>query len=303
MHTQPKITVIIPTSCTTKRAKLLLRAISSIHKAGPSIVKIIIAANGSHIDPDLALGLQARQDLHYIWFEEGSLPKTISLAIALIDTEYFGFLDDDDELLPRSLIHRLVTLQQTPTADLVISNGYLRKSGEDSLYLNFINQVPDDPLGSFFRENWLPSCGALFRTSSIGPEYFRDYHPYAEWSWLAFRLAMNGKRICVLNEPTFRIHADTPSSLSKSAEYRQCYVSLYRKMLDMNPPLRIRRILQRRLSQAHHDVSDWLLSEGRVGAAALHFLFSLRSRSGWRFLPYSRYIVSAAFRKIISQKS
>jgi hypothetical protein len=293
----PKITIIISTSCTAKRADSLRRAIASIQEAGAGVAGIMIAANGSYIAPELAAELSQRQDLHFIRFEEGSYPKTLSLAVPLVNTDYFGFLDDDDELLPNSLHQRLAALQSQPDTDIVLSNGYLCKRGEDTLYLQYLDQVPNNPLATFFLENWLPSCGALFRRAGVDLSYFQNYHPYAEWSWLAFRLALDQKRFCVLDEPTFRVYADTPSSLSKSSEYRRSYISLYQKMLAMHTPPAIRGAIQKRLSQAHHDVSNLLLVEGKIGNSVRHHLLSLRHPSGWRFLPYTRHIIVAALRK------
>jgi glycosyltransferase involved in cell wall biosynthesis len=297
MAINSQVTVIIPTTCFFERKISLLNAIRSAQEAAPGAVTVLVAVNGGCFDPGLVEYLKSRTDLKFIRFAEGSLAKTISLARPLIRTEYFCFLDDDDELLPGSLVWRLATLQNNPAKDIVLSNGFVRKNGEDSTYLHHLAHVAHDPLRSFFKENWLPSCGGLFRSSTIGPEYFQDYHPYAEWSWLAFRLAMDKKQFCVLNEPTFRVHADTPSSLSKSPEYRNAYISLYQRMLDLTPPRHIRKILRRRLSQTHHDVSSLLLAEGKISNSVRHHLLSLRHPSGWRFLPYTRHIIVAALRK------
>ncbi len=293
----PLITIIIPTACTARRADSLRRAISSIQMGAVGIAKILVAANGPNVDADLAVELREEFDVRYVYFDEGSSPKTLASAVPLLDTEYFGFLDDDDELLPSGLTRRLAAIQNNPDADILLSNGYFRKDGSDSLCLHHLDTVPENPLEAFFTENWLPSCGALFRSSSVGKKYFENYHPYAEWSWLAFRLAMDQKRFCVLNEPTFRVHADTPLSLSKSPEYKNTYVSLYHRMLDSHPPKHIRKILRKRLSQAHHDLSAWYLGEGEIRIAIRHHLFSLKVRSGWCFLPFSWHIVAAAIKR------
>jgi glycosyltransferase involved in cell wall biosynthesis len=254
-----QITIIIPTTCTAQRADLLRRAIASIQTAGPDIASVMVAANGPHISLQLIAELSQRPELQVVRFEEGSSPKALARAVQLLNTDYFGFLDDDDELLPNGLLQRLALLQAQPEADIVLSNGYLQKSQRDQDYLQHLDNVPANPLAAFFVENWLPSCGALFRRASVGPAYFQNYHPYAEWSWLAFRLALDKKRFCILNEPTFRVYADTPASLSKSSEYRQSYISLYQKMLAVATPSNVRCIIQKRLSQAHHDVSSYAL--------------------------------------------
>lgn len=297
MSQQPLMTIIIPTACTTVRAVTLRLAITSIQAAGSGLAKIIVAANGPHIDNSLATELRGRDDIRYLSFEAGSAPKALAAAVPLVDTEYYGFLDDDDELLPGSLTHRLSVFMSNPNCDVLLSNGYIHKKGTDTLYLQHLDAVPHKPLDTFFMENWLPSCGALFRASTVGAAYFANYHAFAEWSWLAFRLAMNKKQFCILNEPTFRIHADTPHSLSKSSEYGKAYISLYQKMLDLQPPLPIQKILKKRLSQAHHDVSAGHLNKGEIGNAMHHHLRSLGVFSGLRFLPYTRHIVSSAIKR------
>lgn len=291
----PKITIIIPTTCLATRAESLRRAIASVQAAGPSGTAIIVAVNGPYVSPELLAELNLRSDLQVVCFEEGSLPKTLARAVALVDTDYFGFLDDDDELLSGGLDQRLALLQSQPTADIVLSNGYLHTGDGDQDYLHHLDNVPHDPLAAFFIENWLPSCGALFRRASVGAAYFENYHQYAEWSWLAFRLALDKKRFGIVNTPTFRVYADTPGSLSKSSAFRDSYISLYQKMLAANPPCHIRNIIQKKLANAHHDVSSHALAAGRLRECVRHHVRSLRS--GLRFLPYTRHIIAAAFKK------
>ena len=292
----PLITIIIPTTCTAQRAESLRRAIASIQTAGPDIASVMVAANGPYISPELMAELSQRRDLQVVRFEEGSSPHALARAVPLVNTDYFGFLDDDDELLPNGLHQRLAVLQGLPEADIVLSNGYLRYSQHDQIYLQHLDNVPANPLTAFFVENWLPSCGALFRSASVGPAYFQNYHPYAEWSWLAFRLALDKKCFCILNEPTFRVYADTPASLSKSSEYRQSYISLYQKMLAVAIPSSVRRIIQKRLSQAHHDVSSYALVEGNLVHCVRHHLLSLKHPAGWIFFTYTRHIIAAALK-------
>lgn len=294
----PKITIIIPTTCMEERAESLRRAIASIQSAGRGTTSIMVAVNGPYVTPELMEELSQRRDIQVVRFEEGSLPKTLARAVSLVDTEYFGFLDDDDELLPEGLDQRLALLQSQPGVEIVLSNGYLRTGNLDQDYLQHLNDVPRDPLAAFFKENWLPSCGALFRRSGVGSAYFENYHQYAEWSWLAFRLALDKKRFCVLNEPTFRVHADTPASLSKSSAYRQSYLSLYQKMLAVAIPSNVRGIIQKRLSQAHHDVSSHALADGKLGQCIHHHILSLKHPSGWIFFTYTRHIIAAAFKKM-----
>ena len=290
-------TVIIPTTCRSERAELLRDAIASAICAAPGEVDVLVAINGPHVDERLAAELRTRSELRVVRFVEGSSPNAIRQALTKVDVEFFAFLDDDDELLADGLLKRLEVLRGDPGADLVLSNGYRHCAGRDEPYLARLGEVSRDPLRALFIENWLPSCGALFRRSRIEPAMFNDFHPHAEWSWLAFRLAMAGKRIVTLNEATFRVRVDTPGSLSKSRRYRLSYVSLYERMLSKKPPADVRATLRRRLSQAHHDVSEQWLAEGAMWNSVLHHAKSLAIPSGWRFIGYSRHMLRALWKR------
>ena len=289
------ITVIIPTTCRSERAELLRGAIASAICAAPGEVEVLVAINGPHVDERLAAELRRRSELRVVRFVEGSLPIAMRLAMENVESEFFGFLDDDDELLENGMTKRLEALRGDPKAELVLSNGYRHCAGRDEPYLARLGEVSRDPLRALFVENWLPSCGALFRRSRIEPAMFDDFHPHAEWSWLAFRHP--GKRIVTLNEATFRVRVGTPGSLSKSRGYRLSYVSLYERMLAINPPADVRATLRRRLSQAHHDVSEQWLKEGAMWNSVLHHAKSLAVPYGWRFIGYSRHMLRALWKQ------
>lgn len=295
--TNVPITIVIPTTCRRERADLLRNAIASIHRAAPGAVEVIVAMNGPHVDPEMAAELQERPDIRVVRFAEGSSPMAIWRALELVESEFFGVLDDDDEMLPRGLTMRLEALYAEPRADLVLSNGFRNTAGRDELYLRHLDRVVHDPLRAFFVENWLPSCGALFRRSRIERTLFENYHPLAEWSWLAFRIAMAGKKILALQEPTFRVRADTPESASKSHAYVLSYVGLYERMLAMNPRPDVRAILRRRLSQAHHDASVQWMKLHETSFAWHHHARSLVTPYGWRFFWYVRHILRSAWQR------
>ena len=105
-----------------------------------------------------------------------------------------------------------------------------------------------------------------------------------------FKLALAGKRILAINQPTFRIH-DTQGSLSKSAAYHDAYQILFRRMLDLDPPMDVVRHIKVRMSADWHARSVRALLRGdRLNATASH-LRSLMLPDGLRYLAFTRRLI------------
>ena len=288
-----KVSIIIPTLASISRKLQLVRAVESVLSDAMDSVKCIICVNGNQWDATTIEALRSRKGVELHRLPEPSLPKAIAFGRSVVRTEFFGFLDDDDELLPGAINERVKTYLSKPNCDLVVSNGIRRTALGDQLLLTRLESVPADPLTSLFEENWLPSCGGLFRTATIGQGYFVDYHEYAEWTWLAYRLAIEGKRVAIVNRPTFVVN-DTPGSLSKSVAYDNAYIALYRRMLDRNPKASIRKVILRRMASALHDQSSASLKRGETFDAARSHFHSLFLPGGLRFLSYTRHIARQA---------
>jgi hypothetical protein len=285
------ITTIIATLCDAFRRDCLLRAIGSIQQASAQPVRILVVVNGQRFDKDLLALLRERSDIEVVQIAEGSLTKAHIAGRKLVDSEFFSFLDDDDEYLPGALDMRRGLIGTDDAADVVVTNGYACRAGQDRLMYTRMANVGAQPLTELFHENWLNSGNHLFRTASVPSRYFEDPHPYMEWTWLAYRLAFEGKKIVATETPTFRIN-DTPGSLSKSATYVSSNISLYGRMLAMKPQQEIIGVISRRLCNAWHDVSVFELAAGNRAKAVGAHLRSLTShRSGLKFLPYTRHLL------------
>lgn len=280
------VSVIIPTLAEAQRMESLRRAIRSAESKTSTVV---VCVNGSSSSADCITHLKSLENVKLLNLPEASLPRARAAGRQAVQTPFFTFLDDDDELLPGGLERRLAVLTSRPDIDLVITNGWRRQGGRQEVMLNQLASVSADPLLALFRENWLPSCGATFRTSSIGPEYFADMHGYAEWTWLAFRLSLDKKRVEVIDDITFAIN-DTPGSLSKSANYRAAYLHLYRRMLEVNPPDSVRKQIKRKISSFWHDLSAESLARGDLRRATWYHVRSLLSHGGLRYLAYTRHL-------------
>lgn len=286
----PIVTVIIPTIASKEKKPLLARAIASIFRSSASPISILAVVNGPWADPEVCDWLKSLAAVKFERMTEGSLPKAQLRGRELVSTPYFSFLDDDDELLENATDWRLAALRDYPAASLVVSSGFRCVDLVDSPIMTHIARVPSDPLRTLFDENWLSSCNVLFRSALVRADFFEDFHAYAEWTWLAYKLACDGAQIVAVSEPTFRIH-DTPGSVSKSQAYHDAYQSLYRRMLDYKPPKAIQRIIKARLSADWHDRSVMALALGDKKLAGVCHFRSLLLPTGLKYAPYTRHLL------------
>ena len=284
------VSVIIPTLAEQHRFERLQRCIASIRDSSVKRCTIIAVVNGSRSSTEVIQWLKDQKDIRLIIEPTPSAPNAVRIGRETVQTPFFSTLDDDDEYLPGSTDLKLSVLLSHPEADLVVTNGLNNWDGRDERFYTHLSSVSADPLGTLFEANWLHNCNALYRSERIPPMYFRDTPPFAEWTWLAYRLALDGKRILTLDEPCFRYNC-TPASLSQSQVYRAAYPPLFKRMLDCNPPARIRKLIQRRLSAALHDRSADCLASGDYLEALQAHVQSLILPGGLRYLSYTRRLL------------
>lgn len=271
-----------------ERGALLQRAVMSVRCSSSRPVEIIVVVNGARSDPAVVDWLKDQPDVQLEILAQPSLPNALLRGRELVRTSYFSTLDDDDEYIGHALDLRLGLMQETG-ADVVVTNGFRRCAAGDELSYPSLLGVPVNPLEELFRMTWLHNGNALYRSHSVGREFFADHHAYAEWTWLAYNLALRGKRIAVSEVPTFLYH-DTPGSLSKSAVYRSAYLSLYDRMLEANPPPPIVRHIRHRIQAEWHDQSCLALGEGRRLEALRCHVHSLAA-GGLRYFSFGRRLL------------
>jgi hypothetical protein len=286
----PQVTVVIPTLAAAERAHLLARAVDSIRSSSRAPIRIIAVVNGNRSDAAVCAWLKAQPDVRCEFLEVGSAPLAQLRGRELVETPYFSFLDDDDEYLAGATDLKLARLDENPQAALVVTNGYSVHDGRESLLYSSLEEVTRDPLVALFHENWLHNCNALFRSSHVPVDYFRDPHPYCEWTWLAYRLAIDGKQVVTVKQGCFRYH-DSPGSVSKSDAYLAALIPLFRRMLALSPPPTVRRLIGRRLGSTHHTLSSRALASGDWLDAWHSHVRSLVTPSGWRYLTYTRHLL------------
>lgn len=284
------VTVIIPTMASRERMPLLKRAVESIRVSSILPVQIITVVNGNRYDNGTCDWLKSQPDILFEYQEAPSAPKAVLRGRELVKSPFFSTLDDDDELLPGATDDRMKVITSQACVDIVLTNGFRNIDGIDSVLYGHLTTVIENPVKKLLECNWLSSCNALYRTESFAISYFSDSHAYGEWTWLAYKMAMDKKVICILDRPNFRIN-DTSDSLSKTVNYRNSYLSLFERMLDYGPSRDIAKLIKKKMGAACHSASAASLKNGdRIGALKYH-LKSLAKPGGLRYLSYSRKLL------------
>ena len=288
---EPSVSVIIPTMASLERGSLLKRAVESIRSSSVQHICIIAVVNGAKFDAGVCEWLKSQLDIQFHYSKTPSAPGAILRGRELVRTEFFSTLDDDDEYLPGTTDQKLAVLRADTQADLVVGNYYQHCKNTDSLRYDQLIDVPANPLDALMRFNWLHNGNALFRAETVGVQYFNDYHAFAEWTLVAYRLAMDHKKVAILDIPVFRCYGETPGSLSKSDAYFAAYIPLFKRMLAFSPPKHVACMIHRKMGAAHHDASVVANQNGFYKDAWKHHLQSLMMDGGLRYLSYTRHLI------------
>jgi hypothetical protein len=175
---------------------------------------------------------------------------------------------------------------------VAVTGGFRSVNGTDFPLYDDLSGVPSDPIGELLAKGWLCSGNHLFKSAEIPSDFFDVQVANAEWTWLAFRLAIAGKVITSDNAAGVRYY-DSPNSLSKSIKHQEAYVELFGRMLNERGAEAYRSRIRRRLSRSEHDYADALLHAGRISEAVRMHLRSVSNPGGLRYLSFSRHLLAA----------
>jgi hypothetical protein len=287
------VSIIMPTAARRERSGGLVRAIDSVvSQIGARGVPLVVV-NGTAVAPEVLEHLHRRRDIRLTRLDEGSLPGALHAGRTLVDTPFFGVLDDDDELLPDALRIRLTAFADAADADVVVTSGFNVGFGRREVTITDFEQIQADPLRMLLVQQWLPPCAGLFRSSAVTHDFFSAIPPYREWTYLALRLALT-LRMRFAAHPTFLYRTDTENSLSKTREYSLGGPPAIRRMLELELPADVRGALRVRLAAELHSASNCELAGGNYAAAWRRHVESLVQPSGWRYLPYARKLLAGS---------
>jgi glycosyltransferase involved in cell wall biosynthesis len=292
----PTITVIVPTVASRARGRMLIRTIESIRaQQGVKAVPLVVA-NGPNRDAPLLDSIAAMDGVRLVQQPEASLPAALQTGRRLVDTPFFAFLDDDDELLPDALARRAAALAAEPSAAVAVTAGDFVSVDGTRVRTPDIPSIRTDPVAALSRGNWLASAAGLYRTDLVGEDVFAGAPAYLEWTYVAMRLLLH-HRIAFVDEPTFVCNVGSPGSLSASASYLKGQPRALQRIIDLKPPRPLKTAFRRKYAAALHHVSDHELSEGNYWSAWRYHLAALSHRGGLRYLGFTRHLILAASRR------
>jgi glycosyltransferase involved in cell wall biosynthesis len=282
------VSVIIPTACRVERAASIRRAIESVLSQENVDVELIVVVNGPTHDRELRAELESDPALRVAYLPEPNLPAAQRHGRTMVTKPFFAFLDDDDEYLPSALETRAAEMLADPRLDVVATNGFW--GPDNSPHIKRTEGVEADPLMALLHGNWLGSCGALFRSATVSPDYFDGRTRHYEWTMLAFRLALAGHRIRFLDVPTYIVN-ETPESLSRSDAYGLAEPPFLISLLEFDLAPRYRRRIREKILESLHGLAGRALAAGRIGDAWGYHVRSLMRPKGFKYVVFTRHLV------------
>lgn len=308
----PAVTVIIPTLGLGERSRLIESAIESVLRQEKVEPVPLVVLNGTRASPAVERWIRRDGRIRLVTLERADLPTALRIGRVAVDTPYFGSLDDDDELLPGALAHRIELLEGKassdddaatdhgtaggqPLPDVVVTNGYRREGGVDELNVPADADVAADPLRSLLEANWLLPGSWLCRSATVHEELFEGMPRYLECTYLAARFATE-YRMRWSGRPTVAYRLGSPGAESESRGYVVGQADALRRILQLPLPPDVERDLRHRIAMAYHGAAEYDRRAGDLSAAWRWHLASLRSPGGWRYLPYTRHLLGPTSR-------
>lgn len=254
----------------------------------------IVVVNGNIFDREAVAELKSDPQIRYIYREEGCAPRAVAAGRATVDTEFFGTLDDDDVYLPNAALIRANVLNSEAEIDAVITNGFDRTGRGDFLRPLNARHAQAEPALALMDFNWMHAAAGLYRTDTVGAEFFADAPNLVEWTYVGLRLALT-RRLRFLETPTFVVSVETPDSLSKSRKYLLEQPAAIKKIMTLDAPANIQRRLERKYASALHEIASRYAVERNLPAAWRAHWVTLCAKSGMRYATYTRHLAAATF--------
>jgi hypothetical protein len=299
MPMDAEITIIVPSRGLQARLTHLLRAVESIRSQQGVRAIPMVVLNGALCSPEVESALHAIEELQLIVVPTEGIPGALRAGRAAVGTRWFGTLDDDDVLMPGSLAMRVDALRSSG-ADVVVTNGFRRLDGVDRLHVPAKLNVGSKPLRAFRKLNWFLPGSWLARSDRVDASIFDDMPPYRECTYLALRFA-TGFRMHWLQEPTVIYHEFSPHAESTSWHYFEGQLDASRALLSLDLPASVRRQLRWDIAALLHDHADRHYADGALDQAWEFHIRSLVSWCGFRFLPFTRHLVSMELRRAMQR--
>ncbi len=289
------ISVIIPTTAKQLRAPFLLAALDSLFAQSEHRAIPIVVVNGSSFVPSLLQRLQNDRRVRVLYRAEPGEMAALAAGRQMVDTPYFGVLDDDDLYLPNALTLRVAALEEAPSANAVVTNGFLRTKAGNTLYFSAFGKAAGDPLMHLLSDNWMTPAGSLLRTAAVDADYFTTAPAMLEYTYFGLRLASTGE-VRFTDVPTFIKQDLLADAITRTPEYVTLQPRAIEYLLTLPLPGAVQHRLRQKLTAAHHHVSALELGRGALRQAWRAHLKSLNSLYGLRYLSYTRHLMASSAR-------
>ena len=283
------VDIVIRTAGAPERRSSLQRAIRSVlDQQGVAARPIVVVAGNL---PKLCNELANHPVVKVQHLRQPASPgRALAIGRSLVEADHYGFLDDDDELLPHAIMTGLQVMHAEAQTDLVVTTGFYFSEGRRQIQVPDLLSNQSDPVSSILDRCWLSSCGGLYRASTITSAYFEDLPDVCEWTYLAFRLALDQRKIRFIDTLTYNAY-DTPMSMSKGAAFIEGTLLALNAMRAHPQPAAVRAKLERKYRAALHDAADDYRRLKRRRKAWLCHLRSLRPPHTFRYLGYTRKLM------------
>lgn len=291
------VTVIIRTAAASNRALLLERAIASAVSQEGVAVHCVAVVNGRNADPAIVANLQRDARIQCIVDFEAGKAEATAIGRLAVRSEFFTFLDDDDEFLPGGLALRARALREDPTLACIATNGeYVRNETVEPVFEKNTRTAKDYAALILRHRNWLASCGGTFRSASVGIEYFEDLPPHREWTLIAYRIATR-LPVRFLDVETYRVHS-TADSQSKTPSYVESASTIAKAMLAWDAHPSRRPAIMRCENDAYRLACSYHRVTGNIANAWHYYRKSVSSPFGVTFLPYAALLLARERRPV-----
>jgi hypothetical protein len=283
------VDVVIRTAGQHERRASLKRAIHSVlYQRGVAARPIVVLAGNL---PRLAaeLATQRRVKVHLVG-EPASPGRALGIGRNLVETDFYAFLDDDDELLPHAIRKRLDIMRAEPSVDVVVTTGYWRSGKQRRIHIPDITRHQGDAVNGIIERCWLHPGGGLYRTSAISRDYFAALPDLCEWTYLAFTLALDRHNIRFVDQPTYNAY-DTPGSQSKSDKFVEAMLGVVTAMRSQTVPAAARARLEDKYRTALHNAAEHYRQNEQWAKAWRFHLKSLMPPYTLRYAAYTRKLL------------
>lgn len=286
---QADVTVVIPTLAT--RPELLDRAVASVSAQSGVTASTVVVVNGGRAAPDVLDALRANDRITLLEIPEPGVSGARLAGRRAVQTEFFAFLDDDDEFLADGLAEPVTALRRDPALDVFVSNGYREADGVRTRCFDHFDGHTGNPQWDLVRENWLSSAGGVYRTATVGDDMLAELPDNFEMTLLAFRLA-GDRKIYRSDRNAFIIHMDGPDRASESLRYSVDAQEILRQMAALATDPALRRALRKKRAAALHNCSNVCRAQGLYRRAWGYHLLSLVGGGGWRYISATRHLLA-----------